>query len=108
MFASRNLKALLLLAAPLSLLPRERTRAVGAQPADARNDSGDAARARADASVSELRRLLAEGFRVRDLFYESGLHVILERQAGARVSPVQTSARANRRVSGVQPVKGSG
>lgn len=32
-----------------------------------------------DASLSELRRLLAEGFSVRDLFYESGLYAILER-----------------------------
>jgi hypothetical protein len=46
-----------------------------------------------DASVSELRRLLAEGFRVRDLFYDDGLRVILERQATSRVPPVQTSAR---------------
>ena len=46
-----------------------------------------------DASVSELRRLLAEGFRVRDLFYDDGLQVILERQSMSRVPPVQTSAR---------------
>jgi hypothetical protein len=45
------------------------------------------------ASLPELQRLLAEGFRVRDLFYHHGLYVILERQAGARVPPVQTSAR---------------
>ncbi len=46
-----------------------------------------------DASVSELQRLAAEGFRVRDLFYHHGLYAILERRADARVSPVQTSAR---------------
>ncbi|MET0650151.1 MAG: hypothetical protein ABW208_26380 [Pyrinomonadaceae bacterium] len=36
-----------------------------------------------DASVSELRRLLADGFRVRDLFYNLGLYAILERPAKA-------------------------
>ena len=46
-----------------------------------------------DAAVSELRGLLAEGFRVRDLFYSYGLHVILERPAGAPASQVQTGER---------------
>ncbi|HWS88246.1 MAG TPA: hypothetical protein VN282_14845 [Pyrinomonadaceae bacterium] len=46
-----------------------------------------------DASVSELRRLNAEGFRVRDIFYSFGLHLILERQAEARDPQVETSER---------------
>ncbi len=46
-----------------------------------------------DAAVSELQRHLAEGFRVRDIFYTYGLYVILEKQAEAPASQVQTSAR---------------
>ena len=46
-----------------------------------------------DASVSELQRLLADGFRVRDLFYTYGLYVILERQAEAPASQMETSER---------------
>ena len=46
-----------------------------------------------DASVSELRRHLADGFRVRDLFYDLGLYAILEKRAKAPAPPVQTSAR---------------
>ena len=44
-------------------------------------------------AVSELRRLLADGFRVRDLFYSHGLYAILERQTEAPASQVQTSER---------------
>ena len=46
-----------------------------------------------NAAVSGLQRLLAEGFRVRDIFYAYGLYVILERQAEAPASQVQTSER---------------
>ena len=46
-----------------------------------------------DASVSELQRLVAEGFRVRDLFYHHGLYAIVERRAGAPAPPAQTSER---------------
>lgn len=46
-----------------------------------------------DASVSELQRLLADGFRVRDLFYNLGLYVILESQAPAPAAQDQTSER---------------
>lgn len=44
-------------------------------------------------AVSELRRLHAEGFRVRDLFYSYGLYAILERQPEAPASQSQTSER---------------
>lgn len=46
-----------------------------------------------DASVTELQRLLAGGFRVRDIYYSYGLHAILERQMEARASQDQTSER---------------
>ena len=46
-----------------------------------------------DAAVSELRRHLAEGFRLRDLFYVNGLYAILEKQAETPASPAQTSER---------------
>lgn len=39
---------------------------------------------RSDAAVSELQRLLAGGFRVRDFVYAQGLYAILEKGAGAR------------------------
>jgi hypothetical protein len=45
------------------------------------------------AAVSELRRLLADGFRVRDLFYSHGLYAILEKQTEERVSQTHASAR---------------
>ena len=45
------------------------------------------------ASVSELRRQLAAGFRVRDLFYAQGLYAILEKQAQTPAPQTQTSAR---------------
>ena len=44
-------------------------------------------------AVSELQRLHAEGFRVRDLFYSHGLYAILERQAEAPASQLETSER---------------
>jgi hypothetical protein len=44
-------------------------------------------------AVSEFRRLLADGFRVRDLFYSHGLYAILEKQSEAPASPDQTSER---------------
>ena len=46
-----------------------------------------------NASVSELQRLLAQNFRVRDIFYAFGLYVILEKQAEERPPQVQTSER---------------
>jgi hypothetical protein len=47
-----------------------------------------------DAAVSELRRLLADGSRVRDIFYADGLHAILERQTAPPSAPqAQTSER---------------
>ena len=46
-----------------------------------------------NARASELQRLLADGFRVRDLFYTYGLHVILERQSEAPASQMETSER---------------
>ena len=45
------------------------------------------------ASLLLFQTLVAEGFRVRDLFHHQGLHAIPERQAEARVSPAQASAR---------------
>ena len=47
----------------------------------------------ANAAVSELQRLLADGFRVRDVFYAYGLYVILERQTESPASRGQTSER---------------
>jgi hypothetical protein len=44
-------------------------------------------------AVSELRRLHAGGFRVRDLFYSHGLYAILERQAPPPASHIETSER---------------
>lgn len=44
-------------------------------------------------AVSELRRLHADGFRVRDLFYSYGLYAILERQEEAPAPQSQTSER---------------
>ncbi len=46
-----------------------------------------------DAATSELQRHLAEGFRVRDIFYTFGLYAILEKQTEERVPQVQTSER---------------
>jgi hypothetical protein len=46
-----------------------------------------------DAAVSELERLLADGFRVRDIFYVDGLYAILEKQAASRAPLTQTSER---------------
>ncbi len=46
-----------------------------------------------DASVSELQRLLADGFRVRDIFYAHGLYAILERQTERPAPQDQTSER---------------
>jgi hypothetical protein len=46
-----------------------------------------------DAALSELRRHLAEGFRVRDVFYVNALYAILEKQAETPAPPAQTSAR---------------
>jgi hypothetical protein len=46
-----------------------------------------------NAAVSELQRLLADGFRVRDLFYSYGLYAILEKQAEAPDPQTQTSER---------------
>lgn len=46
-----------------------------------------------DASVAELRRLLADGFRVRDIFYAYGLYAILERPAAVPAARTQTSER---------------
>ena len=46
-----------------------------------------------NAPVTELQRLLADGFRVRELFYNYGLYVILEKQAEAPAPQVQTSER---------------
>jgi hypothetical protein len=46
-----------------------------------------------NANVSELQRLLADGFRVRDLLYNRGLYAILERQAEAPASRLETSER---------------
>jgi hypothetical protein len=60
------------------LADRKLARLTGPLPADA---------------VSELRRLLADGFRVRDLFYSHGLYAILERPAGPPASRLQTSER---------------
>lgn len=45
------------------------------------------------ASVSELQRLLADGFRVRELFHTYGLYAVLERQAEPPAPQVQTSER---------------
>jgi hypothetical protein len=45
------------------------------------------------AALSELQRLAGEDFQIRDIFYAYGLHVILEKQAGARVSQAQPGAR---------------
>jgi hypothetical protein len=44
-------------------------------------------------AVSELQHHLAEGFRVRDIFYTCGLYVILERPSRSRDTPTQTSER---------------
>lgn len=44
-------------------------------------------------AVSELQRLLAEGFRVRDIFYTHGLYAMLERQTERPVPQAQTSER---------------
>jgi hypothetical protein len=48
---------------------------------------------RSDAAVSELQRLLADGFRVRDFVYAQGLYVILEKQAASRGSLARTGTR---------------
>lgn len=44
-------------------------------------------------AVSELQRLLADGFRVRDIFYTHGLYAILERQTERPVPQDQPSER---------------
>ena len=46
-----------------------------------------------NATVSELQRLLADNYRVRDIFYAYGLYLILEKQAETPASPAQTSER---------------
>jgi hypothetical protein len=46
-----------------------------------------------NSAVNELQHLLGEGFRVRDIFYNYGLYVILERQTGSPAAQEQTSAR---------------
>lgn len=48
---------------------------------------------RPDASVSELRRLLAGGFRVRDFVYAQGLYAILEKRTEARGALARTGER---------------
>lgn len=46
-----------------------------------------------NAGVPELQRLLADGFRVRELFYSNGLYAILEKQAEPPAAHAQTSER---------------
>lgn len=48
---------------------------------------------RSDAAVSELQRLLADGFRVRDFVYAQGLYAILEKEPDARGSLARTGVR---------------
>jgi hypothetical protein len=45
------------------------------------------------ATASELQRLLADGFRVRDFFYSHGLYAILEKQAASPAPRTQTGER---------------